>query len=96
MFGFLRRAHPVYITINMFAAEGEDKSARVNELLTSNNEKLETVRAQKKLIRRLAAAAEANSDLLIEHSIHTGYCGCDLEKETLLAVDEAKALLNGQ
>lgn len=103
MFGLFRRREPVInlnITVipdeddELFDALEEAHEARVTELLEHNNEQLQQNRDLKALVRRLAAVAEQNSDLLIEHSATTGYCGCDLEKETFLAVKEAKALVN--
>ena len=100
MFGLFRR-EPTTIVINettvVEITDEEMKDAhekRVTELLDHNNSQLEDNRALKALVRQLVSVAEKNSDLLIEHSATTGYCGCDLEKETFLAVSRAKEILN--
>ena len=103
MFGLFRRRESVS-NINITVIRDEDDElfdvleeaheARVTELLEHNNAQLQQNRDLKALVRKLTKLAQANSDLLIEHSATTGYCGCDLEKDTFLAVMEAKALVN--
>lgn len=96
MFGlFKRRGSVTNINIDLVDARLKAKhDARVTELLEHNNAQLQQIRDLKALARRLANVAGHSADLLIEHSATTGYCGCDLEKETFLVIKKAEELLN--
>lgn len=102
MFKWVRRIWPSRaVTVVCNVSVGSDDSGcdqdtitflqrRNKELLDHNNKQLEENREQRRLLKELAEVAELNHDLLIQNSINTGYCGCDLEKRTVIAVSKVK------
>lgn len=58
---------------------------RNQELLEHNNLQLGIIRAQKAELKDQRVIIGELDSLLVKHSEHTGYCGCDLEKRAVMA-----------
>lgn len=90
MFGWFRSRPNISFNIISINDDAAEHDRRVTELLEHNNKLVNENRAQRVLIKELAHCAIENHNLLIDHSKHTGYCGCELEKRTVVAVLKAR------
>lgn len=90
MFGWFRSRPNFSISFISTNDNSAEHDRRVTELLDHNNKLVNENRAQRVLIKELAHCAIENHNLLIDHSEHTGYCGCELEKRTVVAVLKAR------
>jgi hypothetical protein len=91
MWPFKSKPAVVNVTCN-FSGEELVKKAdlRIRELLEDNNAKLQTIRDQKTLIRKLAEAVNTNHNFHEEHDDSNGYPGCYLEGVNNEALEAAK------